>query len=404
MSTRGFAALRVPKFRFYLAGSVFSRIADNMEQVVRNWLVWQLTGSPFWLGVMLFCHWFPMISLSIFSGVLADRVDNRKLILICEFNYFLTSLMMGILVVTGLINLWQIIVLLLLHGLSASIGQPSRQVFIHDTVGKDKLISAVSLTNSLFNCMQFVGPAIAGVLIAVVGPGLTYFANAAMFAPAVIVMAIIRVPKRHRQTGQASPWASTAEGLRYVRANPLLTSLLALATVPAILIGDGISAMMPIFATEILHVGAEGMGFLLSANGFGAISAALFISYMGGVRRKGSMVILTSFLFGAFLVAFSLSSWYFLSILILVCLGMSAVASQTVINTSLQLGAPDDMRGRVMGLYSLGTLGVRAFNGPLIGVFASAVGAPLAMGSLGALVSIAVIVIAVLTPQRRTLN
>ncbi len=404
MDTRGFSALRVHNFRLYLSGAVFSRVADNMEQVIRAWLVWEVTGSPFWLGVMVFCHWLPVTTLSIFAGVLADRLDNRKLMMVCECLYLLSSLLMGILVVTGLINLWEIGALLIIHGMAAAIGNPSRQVFVHDIVGKEKLVSAVSLTNSLFQCMQFVGPAMAGFIIASAGVGVAYLVDAAVFVPALVSLAIIRVVKQHRQTSQVSPWASTAEGFRHVKGDPLLLSLIALATVPAVLIGDSVAAMMPIFATEVLRVGPEGMGILLSANGFGAISTAIFISYLGGLRRKGSLIVLTSALFGLLVVAFSASSWYYVSMIVLVGIGMAGVASQTIISTSLQLAAPDLLRGRVMALYSLGTLGVRTFNGPMIGVLATAVGAPLALGLLGGLVSIAVLIIAVLTPERRKLN
>ncbi len=387
-----------------LAGAVCSRVGDTMEAVIRSWLVWQLTGSAFWLGFMVFCHWLPNLSLSMFAGVLADRLDNRKVIMFCESLYMSSALAMGILTVAGVVNLWQIGGLLFLHGLAAAIAIPSRQVFVYDMVGKERLISAVSLTNSLFQCMQFVGPAVAGLLIVSLGPGIAYLVNGALFVPAIVTVGMIRVEKQHRQPAEVSPWTSTGQGLRHVRNSPLLLGLLALATFPAILIGDSVAAMMPIFATEILHVGADGMGFLLSANGLGAITAAVLISYLGGLRRKGTMVIVTSTLFGVFVLAFSQSSWYAVSLVILVGVGMTAVTSQTVISTSLQMASPDDMRGRVAGIYSLGTLGVRAFNGPMIGAFAAAVGAPLALGVLGGLVSVSVMVIAAFTPERRKLG
>ncbi|MDP2662482.1 MAG: MFS transporter, partial [Dehalococcoidia bacterium] len=342
--------------------------------------------------------------LSIFAGVLADRVDNRKLLMFSEGIYLASSLSIGILTVAGRIAVWEIAVLLLLHGMSGAISNPSRQVFIHDTVGRERLMSAVSLTNSLFQCMTFIGPAVAGVLIAAVGPGITYLINSVIFVPAIVVMATIRVAKQPRSPAVLSPWQSSVEGLRHVRSTPLLLGLLALSTVPALLVGESVTAMMPIFATQVLNTGVEGMGFLLSANGLGAILAALAISYLGGLRHKGLLVVITSFLYGAFLISFSFSSWYWVSMAMLAGAGATYVVSQTVINTSLQLGVSDDMRGRVMGLYSFGTLGVRSFNGPLIGLFASALGAPLALGTLGGLVMIGVIIITMLTPERRELD
>ncbi len=396
--------MRVRDFRLYLAGSACSRIGDNMESVTRSWLVWQLTGSPFWLGVMVFCHWFPNTVLALFAGVLADRVDNRKLILGSEFLYLLSSLAMGILVLTGAVNIWQVSGLLVLHGLSGALSNPSRQVLVHDLVGRERLMSGVSLVNSLFQCMTFVGPAIAGTLIAVVGPGTTYMITCLTFVPAIVSLAMIRVVKQHTQTTQVSAWESFREGLRHVRESPVLLALLFMTTLPALFVADSVSAMMPIFATEILNVGAQGMGFLLSANGLGAIAAALFISYLGTVRRKGWIITGTSVGFGVVVIAFSVSSWYFVSLSLLVVMGAMSVASSTLISTSLQLTASDKLRGRVMGLHSLGTLGVRSFNGPLIGIFASAAGTPLALGVLGGVVAVAVLALSVVSPVGRQLD
>lgn len=292
-------------FRLYLAGSACSRTGDNMEAVTRSWLVWQLTGSPFWLGIMVFCHWIPVTVLSLFAGVLADRVDNRKVILGSEFLYLISALAMAGLTLSGQITVWHTAALLLLHGLSGAISNPSRQVLVHDLVGKERLMSAVSLVNSLFQCMTFVGPAIAGTLIAVVGPGVTYLITSLAIVPAIVSLALIRVAKQYREPVQVSTWGSFGQGLRHVRESPTVLVLLVLAAVPAIFVADSVSAMMPIFATEILNVGAQGMGFLLSANGLGAISAAIFLSYLGSVRHKGWLIIATTFGFGALLVAFT---------------------------------------------------------------------------------------------------
>ncbi len=394
----------MPDFRLYLTGAAFSRIGDNMESVTRSWLVWELTGSPFWLGFMVFCHWIPNTTLSLFAGVLADRVDNRKLILFSESLYLISALGIGLLTLAGLIQVWEIAVLLVVHGMASAISNPSRQVFVHDMVGRDRLMSAVSLNNSLFQTMQFVGPALAGTLIASVGVGTAYMINTTAFVPAMITLALIRVAKQHRQTGQVSALTSTVEGFRHVRENRVLLSLLALTTLPALFIGESISAMMPIFATQVLGVGAQGMGFLLSANGLGAIAAAVFISYLGSLRRKGALIVAASLAYALLLIVFSGSTWYLLSLIVLVAIGAASVTSGTLINTSLQLAAPDQLRGRVMGLHSLGTLGVRSFNGPLIGSFASAIGAPLAVAVLGVVVAVGVLAIAVFSPEGRRLD
>ncbi|MDP2728088.1 MAG: MFS transporter, partial [Dehalococcoidia bacterium] len=361
-------------------------------------------GSPFWLGMMVFFHWIPTTIFALFAGVLADRLDNRKLILFCECLFLTSSLGMAILTISGTINVWEISGLLLLHGMAAAISNPNRQIFVHDIVGKDKLMSAVGLNNSLFQCMQFGGPALTGILIASIGPGLTYVVNTIAFVPAIIIMSLIRYEKPHREPSHISRWESLRVGLRHVRNKPLLLSLIAMTTLPAFLLGEAMSSMMPIFATDVLHVGAQGMGFLVSANGLGAISAAIFISYVGNFRHKGLLIIASSLAYGAILIAFSGSSWFVVSLLLLVAAGVVAVTSNTLINTAVQLAAPDEVRGRVMGVYSLGNLGVRSFNGPVIGSFAAAAGAPIALAVLGGLVAISVVVITVLSPETRRLD
>lgn len=401
---KGFAALRIPAYRLYIGGSAFSRVGDNMESVTRSWLVWQLTGDPRWLGFMVFCHWFPTTALSLFAGVLADRVNNRKLIMFSESLYLISSVSVGVLALAGIVNVWEIAGFLLLHGCSGALSNPSRQVFVHDIVGKEKLMSAVSLNNSLFQCMQFVGPAVAGTLIATMGVGQAYVLTSICFVPAIITLSLIHVEKRHRQPNTISPWQNLTEGFRYVAGNRVLLSFLALAVLPSLLIADGISSMIPIFATDVLHVGPQGMGFLLSANGFGAIVAALIISYFGGIRRKGKIVVFTCLAFALSLIAFSLSSWYVVSLIALAGAGAALVSSNTIINTSLQLTASDKLRGRVMGVYFQGTQGVRTFNGPLLGSFAAAAGAPIAIAVLGGIVAIGVIIISVMFPEGRKVD
>lgn len=392
LRAKSFAALRYPSFRLYWTGSLFSRIADNMDTVIRTWVVWELTHSPVWLGLMVFCHWIPTTLLAPLSGVLADRYDNRKIVLFSEVLYVLSSLGMGILTLAGVVQAWHIAALLLLHGLSGALSQPSRQVLIHDMVGKEDLLSGVSLTSTLFQTAQSVGPAIGGVLIAVVGPGLAFLINAGAFLPAIFSLIVLRVEKKHTSHAWESPWKSFYDGWKHLVEQPFLAGLVVLGTLPALLIGNSMNSMMPIFATDILHVGPQGLGLLLSANGVGSLLAAFFLSYLGSIGRKGLLIVASSLAYGLVVAAFGVSSWYLLSLLLLAIIGALSVASNTLINTTLQLAAPDRLRGRIMGIFSFGTLGVLTFNGPLVGGIAAMMGISRAMILLGVLIPIVTVI------------
>lgn len=326
------------------------------------------------------------------SGVLADRFENRKIILFSEVLYMLSSLGMGIVTVTGVVQAWHIVVLLLLHGLSGAISQPSRQVLIHDMVGKKDLLSGVSLTSSLFPIAQSVGPAMGGILVATLGPGPAFLVNAGTFLPAIFSLIVLRVEKQHTSTRRESPWQSLNEGWKHLGERPVLGGLVILGTLPALLIGNSLNSMMPIFATDILQVGPQGLGLLLSANGVGSLLAAFSLSYVGSLGRKGSVIVFSSLAYGFVVAAFSISSMYVLSLFLLMVIGILSVISKTLLNTTLQLAAADRFRGRVMGIFSLGTLGVNSFNGPMVGGIATIIGISPAMGLLGILIPIFTVV------------
>lgn len=404
-----FAALRNPTFRVYWLASTCSALGDTFEAVVRNWLVWELTGSPFWLAISNFCHWLPFSLLGLHAGVLADRADNQKLIRLSELFYFSSAVIMALLVLTGTIQLWLLMLLLLLHGIGGGISQPSRQVLVHNIVGRDALLNAVSLNSSARQCLQIIGPPLAGWALVTIGAGWGYVITAAMFLPLVITLTIVRVERtRPKQDTRApSAWLSLIESLVYVRSQPVLWGLLAMVVTPTVLIGSSFHSMLPYFADQVFHTGATGYSFLLSATGVGAILGALALAFMRTVTHKGKVVLGCVLVYALLIIAFTLSSGFVsvgLAALMLAAGAMAHVIFSTSTNTLLQLAAPDAIRGRVMGLYSMSTFGLQIFNGPAVGTLAALLGVSASLTILAAAIIAVTLAVAMRVPGLRRMD
>lgn len=387
-----FTALEVPQFRTYWAASAISITGDGMENVIRNWLVWELTHSPLWLGMMVFAHWVPFTFFSLYGGVLADRYDNRKVQLVAQSLLMVAGMGVAIATLLRFPGLeWWIFGLLLLHGFAGAIGNPAQQTLINDLVGKDRLLSAISLNSSMRQVAQVVGPLIAGWFLVVLGAGWGFFANALTFVPLLVVLTLLRPGHRAaRAPLTLGTRESLREGVQFLRGHPAITALITVEMVPVVFLGHALSSLIPAIATDVLHVGEQGYVILLSGSGVGALVAAVWLAY-AHVRRRGPVIVVTAIVETFAILLFAASSNYLLSFTLLLVVGAMAVVTQSLTNATIQLAAPDRLRGRVMGTYSFGTQGVRVVNGPLLGGLAQAVSSvPLAVGAA------AVVVIALL--------
>ena len=382
-----FAALAIPQFRWYWLASWVSQTGDGMENVIRNWLVWTLTGSPLWLGMMVFAHWVPFTFFSLYGGVLADRYDNRKVQLVAQTLLLCAGFGLAVATLTGIVNEWWIFGLLLLHGFAGAIGSPAQQTLIHDLVGRERLLSAISLNSTMRQISQVIGPLIAGWFLVVLGPGWGFFANAMTFIPFLVVLTLIR--PRHRaaiERLRSGTRESLREGLGFLRRHPTIAALIAVEMVPVVFLGHALNSLMPAIATDVLHVGQEGYVVLLASSGLGAVLAAVWLAY-ATVRRRGRIIVGAALAETTAILFFAASTSYALSFALLVLIGAMAVITQSLTNTSIQLAAPDRLRGRVMGTYSFGTQGLRVVNGPLLGGSAQALASvPLAVGGAAVVV------------------
>ncbi len=400
-----FAALEVPQFRWYLAASAISVTGDGMENVIRNWLVWELTRSPLWLGMMVFAHWVPFTFFSLYGGVLADRHDNRKVQLVAQLLLMSAGLGVAIVTLAGIVNEWWIFGLLLGHGFAGAIGNPAQQTLVNDLVGRDRLLSAVSLNSSMRQVAQVIGPLVAGWFLIVLGPGWGFFANAMTFVPLLVVLSLIRPTHRALiERLRLGTRDSLREGLEFLRGHPTLAALIALEMVPVVFLGHTLNSLMPAIATDVLHVGKEGYVVLLAASGLGALVAAAWLAY-AGIRRRGRVIVASALAETVAVLFFAASSTYALSFALLVVVGATAVVTQSLTNASIQLSAPDRLRGRVMGTYSFGTQGLRVVNGPILGGAAQALAnVPLAIGGAAVVVIALLGTIAATVPGLRRLE
>jgi MFS family permease len=394
-----FAALQVPTFRWYWLTSWISSTGDGMEDVIRGILVVQLVGAaaaPFWLGMMVLAHWLPFTVFSLYGGTLADRYDNRKVQIVSQLLLMAAAFGIAAATLTDVVNEWWLVGLLLMHGFAGAIGGPARQTLIHAIVGPDRLLSAVSLSSTARQVSQIVGPAAAGFIYLQFGAGWGFFVNGLTFVPLLVfLMFFIRLAPKAKLTAQPV-LESLREGLAFVRSRPRIGALIGVEMLPVIFLGHTFNLLLVVFATDYLHAGTLGYSFLLVASGVGALFAAVFLAYARERRDPAPLIVAAAVVEVAAILVFALSTSYVLSLLLMVAIGAATLVTQSFNNTTLQLSAPDRIRGRVMGAYSFGTQGFRVLNGPLLGVLAVVLTPPLAvagsalvvLGGLGAIVAL----------------
>ena len=397
-----FEALAVPTFRWYWIFSWISSTGDGMENIIRNVLVYQLAGAaaPFWLGMMAFAHCVPFTFFSLYGGVLADRYDNRKVQLVAQLLLMAAAVGVAWATLAGVVTTWWIFGFLLLHGFAGAIGGPAQQTLIHSMVGPTKLLSAVSLNSTARQFSQVIGPAVAGFIVVWFGPGWGFLINAITFVPLLAFLAIIRVRPLSARTSLPI-LGSLRDGLRFVRRRPFIGGLIAVEMLGVIFLGHTFNSFLVLFAHDVLHVDDLGYAFLLVGSGIGAVCAAMYLAYARDREHSGRFIVGAAMLEMAAILLFAFSTSYLVSFALLFVVGVSAVLTQSLTNTKIQLSAPDELRGRVMGAYTFATQGMRVLNGPILGGAAIVFGAPLAVAGAAAAVLAGLGVILARVPQLR---
>jgi MFS family permease len=379
-------ALRHRNFQLFFSGQLISLIGTWMQSVAQSWLVYRLTGSALLLGSVGFASQIPVFLFAPLGGITADRINRRYIVIATQNASMLLAFILAALTLTGKVQVWHVFVLASLLGLVNAFDIPGRQSFLVDMVGKDDLMNAIALNSSMFNGARVIGPAIAGILVAKIGEGWCFFANGVSYIAVIVGLLLMRVQIPVRAS-MASPFEHMMEGFRFVnRTGPIRALLLLLGLVS--LVGMPYAVLMPIFADQILHGGARGLGILMGAAGVGALLGALTLAFREGVKGLGRWVAWCCAGFGASLVIFSLSHTFWLSVILLLPVGYAIMLQMACSNTLIQVMVPDALRGRVMAVYSMMFMGMAPIGALFGGALAERLGAPVTVG-IGGLASLA---------------
>lgn len=358
-----------------------------MQQLALGWLVYQLTNSPFLLGLVAFVAQGPSFIFAPFAGVLADRVNRHRIVIATQVLMMVQSLVLTILVLTGRVEIWHVLVLSGFFGAVNAFDIPARQSFLLEMVkSREDLPNAIALNSSMFNGARLIGPAIAGFMIAQFGEGIAFLLNTISYIAVITALLAMQIEPRVLIPSTNKLFATLREGFRYAFGFPPIRLVLALVALAA-LFGVPFTVLMPVFAVEILGGDARTLGILMSATGFGALSGALYLAARETVRGLSRVITLSTSLFGAALIAFAFSRSVLLSSLLLVLAGFGMMVQMAASNTFLQTVVEDDKRGRIMSLYTMAYIGVAPIGSLLAGAGAQRVGAP-AMTVIGGAVCI----------------
>lgn len=373
-----FRALRHRNFQLFFGGQLISLIGTWMQSLAQSWLVYQLTHSAALLGSVGFAAQIPVLFLGPVAGIVADRHRRHRIVIATQTAMMLQALIMAALTLTHRINIPEIFLLAFLLGVCNAYDIPARQAFLVEMVGPEDLMNAIALNSSMFNGARIVGPAIAGILVAWLGEGTCFLINGLSFIAVIAGLLLMQVPHVKRDRGGAGKVEQLKEGFAYAAKNPAMRSLLLLLGVVSLL-GMSYMVLMPIFADQVLHRGARGLGWLMTAGGFGALLAALWLASRKHVLGLDRVVAWSAGSFGLSLILFGLSKYFELSLLLLVPAGFSVMIQMAATNTLIQSLVKDSMRGRMMGLYTMMFLGMAPFGSLLAGFLAERFSAPTAL-------------------------
>jgi MFS family permease len=384
-------ALRHRNYQLFFFGQLISLTGTWMQSIAESWLIYRLTGSAVLLGLVGFASQIPVFLLAPVGGAVADRYRRHRILVTTQTIAMLLAFTLAGLTLSGRIQVWEVFALASLLGLNNAFDIPARQAFVVDMVGRDDLLNAIALNSSMVNGARVVGPAVAGILVAAVGEGWCFFANAASYIAVITCLLLMKIATARRAPARTSALASIAEGFRFVTHKAPVRALLLLLGLIS-LMGMPYAVLMPIFADQILHGGASGLGLLMGASGIGALVGAVSLATRRGLSGLGRWVAFSSAGFGVSIILFSLSRSFWLSAALLLPVGFSMMIEMASSNTLIQAMVPDELRGRVMAVYSMMFMGMAPIGALLAGTLAQRIGAPetVALGGvvciLGALV------------------
>ncbi len=402
-----FAALHHKDFRAYFAGTMLAMMADNIEHVISYWLLYEKFQSPVLAGFAVISHWTPFLLFAVYFGALADRYDCRKVIQVAQLMYMGVSLSWAVLFFTDTIQIWHACVLLVIHGMAGVLWGPGSQLLIHDIVGPEHLQSAVRLNSTSRQMGILFGPAVGGALMLTLGPPMGLVINALIYLPLTIWL--LTVPYTgHSREGGAAPrravrWRDAIDIMREVSSNRPIVTMVVLAGCVSFFVGTAFQAVMPEFAHDL---GSDHADFaysaLLAANAAGAVVGGILLEGRGWLPPRVDTAMISAILWCLAIAGFALSTNYYLSLALLFIAGILNLTFSSMGQTIVQLLAPTHLRGRLIGLFAMSGMGLKAFSGVTVGVMGGLVGVHWSLaGSALALLAVTVALFAFAMPGQR---
>jgi len=371
-NTERFSALSFRDFRLFWFGQLISLSGTWMQSVAQGWLVYSLTKSPFYLGMVAAANALPILLFTLFGGVLADRVPKRNLLLITQGLSIIPAILLGILTSLEIATVWHVALLAFFLGTINAIDIPARQSFLAEMVGKGHIVNAIAMNSAAFNGARIIGPMIAGLTISYLGIPACFFLNAVSFVAVIAALASMRT-RGEARIGTKGVLGEFMEGIAFLRRSREVIHVILLIAVFS-LVGLPYISLLPVFAAEVFHRGAKGLGFLVSASGVGALSAALLIAARGDIKNKTRFMSFASLCFSIALLIFSFSKIFAVSLVTIMFGGWGMVSYLAAANSYIQVSVPDELRGRVMSVYSFVFLGTVPIGNAIMGVVADSVG------------------------------
>jgi predicted MFS family arabinose efflux permease len=384
-----FVALRHRNYRLFFAGQLISLIGTWMQNVAQAWLVYQITGSPFYLGVVSFAGAVPVLFLSLWAGLVVDRVPKRNLLIVTQTSMLVLAFVLSADVFLGWVQAWHVVILAFLLGVANTFDAPARQAFVVEMIdAREDLQNAIGLNSAIFQMARIIGPTIAGIALAIIGAAWCFFLNGVSFIAVIVGLWQMRVQPVVGIRKNASQIAQIRQGLGYIRHNQVVLTLLSMVAV-ANIFAFGYSALMPAFAQDVLNSGPEGLGLLSAAVGVGALIGALTVASLAQFQHKGMLLTLGNLFFPTMVLLFAGSRVFPISLLILIGTGLSFMIQNAMSNTLIQFAVPDDLRGRVMGIYMLVFQGFFPIGSLMAGTIAEHSSVPMGAAFGGAVALIA---------------
>jgi len=397
-----FTSLRTPHYRWFWLGMLANFLGVHLQLVARNWLVWDMTGSALSLGIVIAAWGLPILLLSFYGGTIADRVRKRNLLIWTQVANACIALIIAVLITGGWIQLWHLIFAAVVEGVIFAFHVPARLAIIPELVTRREVMNAIALNSASMNLSRFMGFAVGGLLLGVIGiAGVYYIVVLAFFLSAGLLFMLPRLDRIRRQV-TTSIRTDLMDGLRYINGNVVVRSLLLMAFV---CIGFGLPHLniMPVFADVVHDVGESGFGFMLGASGLGSVVGSLAVASLGDFKRKGMLMLSFAFLFGAMVAMFAFSGSYYMALGMLVLVGGFGAGYLATNSTLVQSLVPHDMLGRVMSIY-VTTFSLMPLATLPLGAITDAVGAPLTIGSGGIILALFALGMTALVPRLKRLE